>query len=290
MWQITKRFGTLFGQMVTEPEECSGDYVHWIYNWFGDCVVTVQDKVAFGFGLMVTITWIYASLPQIILNFMNHSAEAVSLPYYFFMITGEISNVVSVFLNNTMVTQKFAALWGLASDLIGVSQFIYYHWIHPWFTGIPYYDPGADELEPSQVEDPVHIPLVPLLVSSAASLSMSSDNPYSSQNLLGTCLGWVGAFTFVTGRIPQVIKNFRRKRTVGLAVQFWICSVFANVCYGISLITKNPTWGYLWQQMPWFVGSVGCLPLDFIILGQFCYYRWKNKSHRNTGQSDSYVN
>ena len=267
-------------------EECSGDYVKWIYNIFGDCIVTVTDKVSFVFGLMVTLTWIYAQLPQIVLNCMNHSAEAVSLSYYLFVIVGDTGNVIAVFLNDTMVTQKFAAIWGLCADSFTCLQYIYYHWVKPWFTGVPCIDPGADEVDDDDVEgrgDGLQIPMTPLLIASAASLSLSPDNPYSSKNLLGTCLGWVGGITFVAGRIPQVVKNYKRKRTTGLSVQFWICSVFANSCYGVSILTKSPTWGYLWKQMPWFFGSVGCLPLDFTILIQFCYYRWTNQKRRRQG-------
>ena len=271
-----------------EATECEGDYVKWIYNIFGDCVVTAQDKVAFVFGLLVTLTWIYAQLPQIILNFKNHSAEAVSLSYYIFVVSGDIANLVAVFLNDTMVTQKFAAIWGVLADGSVMLQYIYYHWVRPWLTGEPYIDPGASEVEcyndinERLRDEGVNIPMGPLIIASAASLD--PDDPYSSKNLVGTLLGWFGGFTFVAGRLPQVLKNCRRKRTTGLSLQFWICSVFANSCYGISILTKSPTWHYLWKQMPWFFGSVGCLPLDITILIQFCYYRWKNNKRKRIYQ------
>lgn len=256
---------------------CTGDYIIWIDEWFGDCVESSRELAGFVVGLFPTIIWIYAQLPQIILNFKNHSAEAVSLTYYLFCVSGDVANLFALFMNESLVTQKFTAIWGLFADGSTMCQYIYYHWIKPWWTGEPYIDPGEDE-----VKIP-NIPVLPLLISTAAALS---GDPYDKDNLFGTILGWYSGFTFVVARIPQAMKNCKRKRTTGLSLVFWISSVFANSFYGISIFLKDSSLKYVWSQMPWLLGSWGCLPIDFTILGQFVYYRLKNKKY--SCQSASY--
>lgn len=268
--------------------DCSGEYVVWIHDIFGDCVSTTRDWVAFVFGLMVTVIWLYAQLPQIVLNFRNHSAEALSVTYYLFVVGAGIVNVVACFLNETMVTQKIAAIWGVFSDGTTLLQYIYYHWVKPWWTGEPCIDPGAnEESDETYIADTLPaIPTTPLLIASATCISSDPDDPYSRQNLVGTLLGWIGGIPPVVARVPQVVKNWKRQRTTGLSLTFWISSVCANACYGISIVTKEPTWEYFWKQLPWFVGSAGCLPFDITILIQFCYYR-KKRGHRRDDRKQS---
>ena len=259
--------------------ECSGDYVKWIYEWFGDCVSTTREYFGFYIGLLPTIIWIYALIPQIILNFKNHSAEAVSFFYYMVGLSGDIANLVGVILNHGLITQKFQATWGTIADGTVLLQFVWYHWIKPRITGQRIRDPGVETINT--------IPLVPFLVKASASAlvySASPDNrpvvgvnPYDKDHLLGTLLGWFCGISYVSGRIPQVVKNFQRKTTEGLSLTYWISSFCANSTYGISIFLKDSSLNYIWSQAPWLLSSWGCLPLDLTVLIQFCYYKRKNR-------------
>lgn len=253
-------------------EECEGDYIHWIYDWWGDCVVTTRDKVAFAFGLAVTLIWIYAQLPQIILNFRNHSAEAISLPCYLLSASGDLAGLIAVFLSETMVTQKFNACWGVLADTTSTLQYVWYHTVRPWCTGEAPIDPGVDELSPRLDGNPM-LPVLPLLMATAN--GFKSDDQYGPGHRVGMVLAWYSGTDFVFGRSLQVVKNCRRHRTTGLSISFWLLSFSANLCYGISIFVKDPTWTYIWKQFPYLLGSVGCLQLDFTVMMQFLYYRMR---------------
>ncbi|OHT13950.1 PQ loop repeat family protein [Tritrichomonas foetus] len=271
--------------------ECTGDYVKWIYDWFGDCVVETRDYWSFAICLFPTIIWIYAIAPQIFLNFKNHSAEAVSLLYYFFSVSGDISNCVGLFLNHGLITQKFCIFWAIFADGTVFSQYVYYHWVRPYFTGEKYVDPGEsnDGYEPI-AGNGAGLAVLPLLGKTAAATAsilsknpiLKNDNPYSKENLPGTLLGWYSGITFAGGRIPQIVKNFKRKRTTGLSLTYWTSSFFANSFYGISVLLKDNSWNYIWKQAPWLLGSWGCLPFDLTVLIQFAYYRRKKKNTEST--------
>lgn len=267
-------------------EECEGDYVHWIHDWWGDCVVTGRDKVAFAFGLAVTMIWIYAQLPQIVLNFRNHSAEAISLPYYLLCVSGDIAGLVAVFLSDTMITQKFTICWGVTADTTSTLQYIWYHTVKPWCTGKPPIDPGADEVSPLLDGAPM-MPVLPLLMATAN--SWGADDLYAQSNIVGVILAWYSGVTFVFGRALQVIKNCRRRRTTGLSISFWLLSFSANMCYGISIFVKDPTWEYVWKQFPYLFGSVGCLPFDFTVIAQFWYHRRKKLLRQQQLQAQNKV-
>lgn len=256
---------------------CTGDYIEWIDKYLGECVETDRDLAGFIVGLLPTVIWIFAQLPQIILNFKNRSAEAISLVYYFFVITGDISNMVGLWMNRALVTQKVLAIWGIFADITVMLQYVVFHWVVPWFTGVPCIDPGADDVDIPKA------PILPLLMAATVSIS---DNPYDKDNILGSILGWYSGLTFVVGRIPQAYKNYKRKRTTGLSIIFWISSASANILYGLTLFIKDSSWKYVWAQMPWIFGAWGCLPVDFTIIGQFIYYRWLNKKRTGASYTD----
>ena len=57
---------------------CGGDANLLIERWFGDCVYTSWDTIAFFIGISSVCFWIVAQLPQFISNFLRKSADALS--------------------------------------------------------------------------------------------------------------------------------------------------------------------------------------------------------------------
>ena len=86
-------------------------------------------------------------------------------------------------------------------------------------------------------------------------------------------LGYASAALYLLARVPQIYKNYRKQRTDGLALLFFIFSVMGNLTYAGSIVTYSSERNYMLTNIPWLLGSLGTLVFDFIILGQFLLYR-----------------
>jgi uncharacterized protein with PQ loop repeat len=113
-------------------------------------------------------------------------------------------------------------------------------------------------------------------------------SPSSDEVLLGPqLLGYTSAALYLCARIPQIIKNYRKQQTEGLALLFFVFSVFGNLTYAASIFAYNSEPAYIKESLAWIIGSLGTLIFDFIILGQFLHYNKRNKlrARRASGQS-----
>lgn len=91
-------------------------------------------------------------------------------------------------------------------------------------------------------------------------------------NQIGTAIGWVSAVIYLNSRLPQIFKNYRRKSVEGLSFLMFFCAVMGNTTYGLGVLLRDASWKAINKALPWLVGSLGTLALDFCILLQFwCY-------------------
>lgn len=89
---------------------------------------------------------------------------------------------------------------------------------------------------------------------------------------IGYLIGWVSAFVYLNSRIPQVLKNYKRKSVEGLSLIMFFCAIMGNLTYGMGVILKDSSPTALKKSLPWLVGSLGTLSFDFFILLQFRFY------------------
>ncbi|OHS96425.1 PQ loop repeat family protein [Tritrichomonas foetus] len=256
---------------------CEGDYIKWIYTAFGECISTVQEKVGFALGLSSTIIWMYAQIPQIYMNFKNKSAEGLSFAFLLLLVTGDSTNLIGALINHGLLTQIITAIWFMIVDVFCAFQYVFYVWL------IPRCSKKKKRQEIVREEYDQIIPAIPLLV--AAASAKSYPDPYKPPELYGSLLGWVSAVSYLGSRLPQMIKNFRRKKTEGVSWQFFVSAILGNTTYAASIFLKDPNWGYIWGQFPWLVGSAGNLFFDFTILFQFFYYGSDDKAKNDKSVS-----
>lgn len=99
------------------------------------------------------------------------------------------------------------------------------------------------------------------------------NNPQTDHIMAGPqILGYTSAVLYLCARIPQIIKNYRKKKTDGLALLFFIFSVFGNLTYATSILIYSQDLEYVLANIPWLLGSLGTLAFDFMILAQFLIY------------------
>ena len=86
-------------------------------------------------------------------------------------------------------------------------------------------------------------------------------------------------------RASQVVQNLRHP-TAASAISdvragMLPASLLGNFTFGASLVVYSTEGTYLHHQMPWIVGSIGPMGLDFVLLVQVsCYGRRHHKSAR----------
>lgn len=92
------------------------------------------------------------------------------------------------------------------------------------------------------------------------------------QRLLGTALGYAMVVVYLSSRLPQIHKNWVRKSAEGLSLSMFLLAGTANVCTSLSIVLRSESWQSFIVQLPWFLGSIGTVGLDAIIIYQACLY------------------
>ncbi|KAI4149586.1 MAG: hypothetical protein LQ340_004559 [Diploschistes diacapsis] len=114
----------------------------------------------------------------------------------------------------------------------------------------------------------------------------------STSETAGQIISWFSTFLYLGSRLPQLIKNHRRKSTSGLSASLFIAAFFGNLFYSSSLLSNPLAWGsygphglYGWAPpegsdrskwvalaTPFFLGAAGVLALDAAVGMQFLMY------------------
>ncbi|KAI5837536.1 vacuolar membrane PQ loop repeat protein [Morchella snyderi] len=108
---------------------------------------------------------------------------------------------------------------------------------------------------------------------SGAWLVTVEDGDSTEMSLIGTILGYISSVLYLGARIPQIIKNYRCQSCEGLSILFFILSLLGNISYGAGILLHSTEHDYVIHNLPWLIGSLGTMAQDFIIFGQFHYYK-----------------
>lgn len=120
------------------------------------------------------------------------------------------------------------------------------------------------------------------LTSAMTDTPLSSPLPYGGHNNgnnhnhnSGIVLSWLGALFYISGRIPQLIKNYQRKSTDGLSPLLFATTLLCNITYCISIFTSckfidsNDKWQFFNNALPFIIGSAGTIIFDLIYFYQY---------------------
>ncbi|KAJ3428391.1 lysosomal amino acid transporter [Anaeramoeba flamelloides] len=116
---------------------------------------------------------------------------------------------------------------------------------------------------------------------------LSRSTHQNSGELAGKIVGWISGFMYLISRIPQIIKNYKRKSTEGLSIQMFIAAICGNIAYALGIFLRSTKWDFIKPKIPWLVGSIGTCGFDCTIFTQFLYYRNRDKKNlKNTNKED----
>ncbi|GAA6020085.1 hypothetical protein JCM11491_006390 [Sporobolomyces phaffii] len=95
------------------------------------------------------------------------------------------------------------------------------------------------------------------------------------ERIVGRTSAWLCTTLYLTSRLPQIWRNFRRRSVEGLAMTLFFFAFVGNSLYVASILT-NPLArvepGYLIESTPYLLGSGGTLMFDLMIMVQAWMY------------------
>lgn len=250
---------------------CEPGYVEWIKVIFGDCVITVKDKVAFSVGLLSNVLWILSAAPQIRRNFKNKRVDGQSPFFFGLLFCGDVLSLIGLFIIGGIATQIITQSLYCLLDGVMFSQFIYYNYIKKKKQETLL---GCDSVTSlNSLQDSYSCPAGALLTVMVASANAFDINePYRGKNLLASIFGWLSCFEYCFSGVPQIIKNHKRKKVSNISPMYIILIIFGEGTYALAVMLRSVDLQYLWQLAPWIIGCFGPLTTDLIIAIQMWKY------------------
>lgn len=103
----------------------------------------------------------------------------------------------------------------------------------------------------------------------------------NSREFVGRVFAWACTTMYLTSRMPQIYTNFVRQSTSGLSILLFIAAFCGNLFYTLSILTSAATMDaspggeradFLWEELPYLLGSAGTVGFDFTIFCQWIFY------------------
>ncbi|KAK9342891.1 PQ loop repeat-domain-containing protein [Lipomyces starkeyi] len=255
-------------------------------------------------GSISIACWVVLLVPQLVDQWKLKSSEGVSLLFLTAWLLGDVANLLGALWAHLLRNVVLLAVWFVFADALELSSAFYYRFIHQ--------NSIKDRSHPNSEETPV-IPLdedekapnpwlhygVPILAVCLAGFigyQFSSDIDTNEEErsddglpLGPQILGYISALLYLSARIPQIIKNHKKRSVHGLSLLFFIYSTMGNVTYAFQIILYSSDRRYILLNFPWLLGSLGTVLQDAIIFVQFYIYRERPKA-LNASQILSEVN
>lgn len=283
------------------PCSCEEGNVIWVQKYFLDCVYGNWELVAFLVGMSSILLWMAAQAPQLVENYRNKSAEALSVWFLLQWLMGDTCNLAGCLLTGSQLpTETYTAVYFIFADTIILTQYMYYNHLNQRrhirpddYRELPA-EVGrrrkASVAATAAAGAAASVGLVCLLASPTGSITLVKSlilpeavlkqtyppcgHSYRPQGLiiLGNWCGWISSVFYLFSRISQIAKNMRRRSVVGLALGMFMTAVAANLTYGVSILLRVQSSEDFISKFPWLLGSLGTVSLDMTILLQSKIY------------------
>ncbi|KAJ7016655.1 PQ loop repeat-domain-containing protein [Mycena alexandri] len=240
-------------------------------------------------GWVSIACWVIVYSPQIYENYSLKSGEGLSVAFVVVWLIGDICNLVGAVLANLLPTVIILAAYYSLCDIILMVQIYFYRWKRgrqgseeetPLLTRN---DSGNSASKVSTRTLVLRYTAALIFVFGVGVLAwrisrntekpeVPSKHPTAAVKWTVQILGWSSAVCYLGSRIPQIVKNFQT-HCEGLSPALFFFAIVGNLAYSLSIIAKSRDGDYLITNASWLAGSALTVFLDFIVLGQFFYYR-----------------
>ena len=207
-------------------------------------------QISLNISMSIYLIWF---LPQVFLNFKRKDTEGLSLGMHGILSIGYLCDLIYG--------------WGLSMPL----QYRLVTWIGLFSLAIQHYQIGRYGLHKINQKYGfifLNIFYFLLLIFVFWALKFSAHARYFYDQI-----GMVSNICWLTYMLPQIIKNFINKSTIGLSPYFVAIAIFLNLCDSTS------AWALDWDY-PSKIGAPVAWFENLILLGQVFYYAKLSKFRR----------
>lgn len=255
----------------------------WILYLLEECVDNMWEYGSVVIGLISMFCFLLSTVPQVYVAYRNGKVEkAVSFGFLFFLFSGDLTNFAGCYLTRQLPIQVVAVIFYIFTDLILISQFLYYKIknssskSNPMLKWLCFMWCGAATL--------VLVTLPKIIIDNSATvITKIPSTANKSVELAGFICGYLATVFYLLSRFPQLYKNFQRQSTEGTSYLLFALAMMGNGTYGLSVILVLPALrsskqAFIINHLAWLIGSLGVLILDFLVTAQFIIYRKKMSS------------
>ncbi|XP_075696626.1 lysosomal amino acid transporter 1 homolog [Rhinoderma darwinii] len=273
----------------------------WVWNVFNECAADARDLASVYLGLFSILCFVAASFPQYYQSCKTGNMDkALSIWFLLGWLAGDSCNFVGAFLSHQLPIQTYTAVYYVLADFFMLSLYVFYKYRNQGpsaalrinavcgfaLFGSAALLPVLGSSGPAAADDSITANTRRLLSTDA-----SDSEPFSTQEIAGCVIGSISSMFYLCSRLPQIVTNFRRRSTEGLALSLFVMVIVGNLTYGLSILLKNPDQGqsetnYIHHHLPWLVGSLGVMSLDLIIIFQFFVFSVKDPNDSTTGERE----
>lgn len=221
-----------------------------------------NETISWILNIFSNLLWVCIFIPQLYTNYRLKNSDAISLSLLILLMFGEIYAITSSYYKNLHIIVLLTGVYHLFFETSILIQSIYYRYINkdeseniPLLNGYIHKSFNKYEL------------LLIYLLTMIYSICIVFGFLY--KDLIGDILAWGATCIFIISRIPQIILNYKRNSTEGLAMGSFIILMISSIAYLISIILVND----ILDIIQWVIGIlVSLLIFDSIIVYQFITY------------------
>ncbi|XP_033833038.1 lysosomal amino acid transporter 1 homolog [Periophthalmus magnuspinnatus] len=250
----------------------------WILYLLEECVDNIWEYLSVVIGLISMFCFLLSTLPQVYVAYRNGKVEeAMSFGFLLFLFSGDLTNFAGCYLTSQLPIQVVAVIFYIFTDLILISQFIYYKIKNksskknPLLKWLCFMWCGAGTL--------LLLALPKIIINTTTAVpAQGPGTNRESMKLAGFTCGYIATVFYLLSRFPQLYKNFQRQSTEGTSYLLFALAMMGNGTYGLSVMLVLPALrgskhAFIMNHLAWLIGSMGVLILDFFVTAQFILYR-----------------
>ncbi|XP_078498619.1 lysosomal amino acid transporter 1 homolog [Lissotriton helveticus] len=275
----------------------------WIWIVLSECTQGSRDIASVILGLFSLLCFMGASFPQYWQSCKTGNMDqALSIWFLLAWLFGDSCNLIGTFLAHQLPLQTYTAVYYVVADIMMLSLFFYYKFRNMRrqsslitsinvLSGVALIGLGTafssiERGDSAAIQTPIDFKRRNLL-----SAGQSESESFTTNEKIGIAIGALSSLLYLLSRVPQILNNFRRKSTEGVALSLFVMAILGNLTYGLSVLVKNPEedqaeGSYMLHHLPWLIGSLGVVCLDLFIIFQFFLYRKRDLGTGNLEDRD----
>ncbi|RKP30343.1 hypothetical protein METBISCDRAFT_27429 [Metschnikowia bicuspidata] len=245
-------------------------------------------------------------MPQLIEQWRIKSADGIAIGFISIWFMGDLLNFVAAIWVGLLPELIFLAVWFCIADSVMIFSYVYYTHIYPRLqqsrnnsrhsvrSAHSHHEGEALLTGHSSTFTDITLKpqlfglftkyVLPILIVIGAGclgylMSGSTNNQGGHDDTQPNMargpqvVGYLSAFVYLGARIPQILKNHRRKCVEGLSLLFFMFSTLGNLTYAGRILFYRNDADYVLLNLSWLLGSLGTIFEDCIIFLQIFMYK-----------------